>query len=327
MTDDPIDRYLWEANGPAQEEVAVLERQLERYRHRAPAPAFGSQPSRRSQERVRTPFRAAFLLAAAAVALLVIRAQTNAHWRVLVAGDGKRFEAGDSLQSGNTRGLTLRIGDIGTVELDSSTSVALVRSGPLAHRLRLHRGRIRARTDAPPRLFAVETPLGVSTDLGCIFEMIVEPGGESIRVEQGLVAVDRGGITSLVPAGFTAELRPDLPAGVPVAVDGPEALREGIRGLATATARAERASLLDETLAAARPADLPTLWHLLARAPAGERARVHQRMAALRTPPAGIQERDVREGTDRLLDRWAGELGLADPRWWRTLRLTRLLAW
>jgi hypothetical protein len=73
---------------------------------------------------------------------------------------------------------------------------------------------------------------------------------------------------------------------------------------------------ISTVLAEAREADTFTLWHLLFRVSASERARVYDRMAALLPPPEGVTREGVLRGDKRMLDLWADMFGLGKS-WWR----------
>ena len=67
--------------------------------------------------------------------------------------------------------------------------------------------------------------------------------------------------------------------------------------------------------------DALTLWHLLAAARGEERARVFDRLAALRPPPAQVTRQGVLAGDGAMRDRWWESLGLGSATWWRGWRV------
>jgi hypothetical protein len=156
-------------------------------------------------------------------------------------------------------------------------------------------------------------------------------GAGVLHVTLGLVAVELGGRTSLVPAGMMSAMRPDSPAGTPYADDAAPAVREAVALLDTlprvASSAGRRLEALERVLGAARPKDVPTLWHLLQRTEGPERARTLRRMLALTRLPEGVSEKDVLRGDARALTRWGEDLGLVDSPWWRLLKFTWALAW
>jgi hypothetical protein len=172
----------------------------------------------------------------------------------------------------------LRIGDIGTVEIEPNTRVRVVMEKPGEHRLRLAHGEIRAKISAPPRLFFVDTASGTAIDLGCEYALHMEEDGTGLmRVTKGWVSFQWNGLESLVPAGASCKTRPKAGPDVPYFDDAREALK-----------RATESSDLDVMLREARVRDTLTLWHLLWRVPEKERARVYDRITALTPVPSGI---------------------------------------
>jgi hypothetical protein len=163
--------------------------------------------------------------------------------------------------------------------------------------------------------------------------MAVDSAGAGVlHVTLGLVSVELGGRTSLVPAGMMTAMRPGRPAGTPYADDATPAVREAIALLDTLPGRdapsaGQRREALERVLGAARPKDVPTLWHLLPRTHGSERERVLRRMLALTPIPDGVSAKDVLRGDARAHARWGEELGLADSYWWKLLRFTWAFAW
>jgi hypothetical protein len=58
----------------------------------------------------------------------------------------------------------------------------------------------------------------------------------------------------------------------------------------------------------ARQKDSLTLWHLLTRVDGNDRARVYDKMAALRPPPPGVTREGVLQLNKVMLDSWRDEL-------------------
>lgn len=251
---------------------------------------------------------AAGLLIIAAGALVLARQQAaGGRWRLAsLDGAGARprtFAAGESLATGGARAL-LEVGTIGHVEVDTATVLRLVESRATAQRLALVRGTIHARITAPPRLFVVETPAGVAVDLGCAYTLTVDSAGVStLHVTLGWVAMETGPGSALVPAGFRVRSRPGGGAATPWADDAPERLVRAVRAFDGGEVAA-----LDTALAAARPRDAITLWHLLSRTDGARREQVFAALAALAPPPDGVTR-------ERLLALDAMALRL----WWQEL--------
>jgi hypothetical protein len=365
---DPRDDYLWDRSGTPDADVERLERLLGAMRHdpatpldrsRTPAPtdvrvidlearrAARAARGRRLDVRIVRLAAAAVVLAALATAF-VARRLAHSTWVVeRIAGGVERVRAerpgeprggegalrrGEIVATDAGAAALIRMGDIGRVELGPSTRVRLERSSPVGHRMELLEGEISAVTVAPPRLFVVETRAARAVDLGCAYTMTADSAGAGVlHVTLGLVAVELGGRTSLVPAGMMSAMRPGSPAGTPYADDATPAVREAVALLDTlprdGASAGRRLEALERVLGAARPKDVPTLWHLLQRTEGTERARVLRRTLALTPLPEGVSDKDVLRGDARALARWGAELGLVDSPWWRLLKFTWALAW
>lgn len=314
------DEYLWSGTGEPDPEVEHLERCLLPLRHRQPLRLPESVPRPRPRP---TAVRVA-LLTAAAVALAVAgvfrpAASPGASWEVArVEGSPRlasrpmdttgRLREGQWLETDAGSRARIQVGTIGRVEVEPRTRVRLLRAAPQDHRLSLLRGALLAVVDAPPRLFFVETPSAVAVDLGCAYRLEVdEHGGGSLRVEKGWVALERSGEETIVPAGAFCALNRSRGPGLPYFEDAPPELAEAVRRVDAGDDAALR-----ELLLSARPRDTLTLWHLLARAEAGERTRVYEAIAALRPPPAGVTREGILTLRPGMLEAWRVRL---EPDW------------
>jgi len=196
------------------------------------------------------------------------------------------LKVGDWLQTDDSSRAVILVGDIGHVDVKPDTRIRLVRAQRTDHRLALERGEIYATVDAPPRLFFVDTPAGTVVDLGCAYTLAVDSSGDgTIRVSAGYVEFDWSGRRSIVPLGFRAETRRGFGPGTPYAEDAPQALRRALAAFDFASGGAEA---VRQALAAARPEDAVSLWHLLGRVDPALRAGVYDRLATLVPPPAGV---------------------------------------
>ena len=196
------------------------------------------------------------------------------------------LKVGDWLQTDDSSRAVIVVGDIGHVEVKPGTRIRLVRAQRTDHRLALERGEIYATVDAPPRLFFVDTPAGTVVDLGCAYTLAVDSSGDgAIHVSAGYVEFDWSGRRSIVPLGFRAETRRGFGPGTPYAEDAPQALRHVLAAFDFASGGAEA---VRQALAAARPEDAVSLWHLLGRVDPALRGKVYDRLASLVPPPAGV---------------------------------------
>jgi len=193
---------------------------------------------------------------------------------------------------------TLRIGEIGFVEIEPGTRVRVPATQPGEHRLTLARGEIRAKISAPPRLFFVDTASGTAIDLGCEYTLSDDELGLGLlQVTKGWVSFQWKGVESLVPAGASCRTYPKIGPGIPYFDDASQRLKDALGNDA-----------IDVILAESRVRDTLTLWHLLQRVPAEERARVYDRIAALTPVPDGVSRDKALRLDPETLKLWKDEL-------------------
>ncbi len=197
--------------------------------------------------------------------------------------------------------IQLEVADIGSMQLEPNTRLALIATGAHEHRLKLERGTIHASVLAPPRLLVVETAASTAVDLGCSYTLSVdELGAGYLAVESGWVALEVPGRAVHVPAGARAETRPGHGPGVPYFTDAPDPIQQISRDLSFETATDGKQ--LSAALHAARPRDSLSLWHLLPQVAPAERTKIIKKLARLvpRTPADVATEALVRLDPDAL---------------------------
>jgi len=209
---------------------------------------------------------------------------------------------GATVETGSGDSLVLRVGELGSVAVRPGTRARLVAASSDGQRLVLERGTIQAEITAPPRLFVVETPSAVATDLGCAYTLAVDSlGAGLLHVTSGWVELARGGRVMVVPYDAYAEIRPGAGPGTPWTDGAPAALRGALDAFDFAGGGT---AAVEEALAAARPADAVSVMNLLARTDGAVRVAVHDRLAALVPPPPGVTREAVLALDRRAIDRW-----------------------
>ena len=217
-----------------------------------------------------------------------------------------RVGAGEWIETNSWTSVTVKLGEIGVVEIGPNTRLGVVAVRPSENRLALTRGQIHAKISAPPKLFLVDTASGTAVDLGCEYSLHTdERGSGQLDVTQGWVAFQWKGQESLVPAGASCLTRPKAGPGVPYFDDASRSFKQAVYNFAVAKFEG---SWLDIILADARVRDTLTLWHLLSRVDVGDRERIYDRMAALAPIPAGILREKVLSLDPKTLKRWKDEL-------------------
>jgi len=218
----------------------------------------------------------------------------------LKPGEVLRTEAGGLIE--------LQADDLGELDLGPETQLRAAGGGRVA----LDRGRVHAFIWAPPRRFVLDTPSARAVDLGCEYTIDVNPTGDGmLRVAMGWVAFQAGGRESFIPAGARCVTRKREGPGIPYYEDASEEFRGALGRFETGDG-----SAVGSVLAAARPRDALTLWHLLTRVSPQRRAAVYDRFAELVPMPQGTRA-GVLAGDPAAIDRCWNALGLENTEWWR----------
>lgn len=247
--------------------------------------------------------------------------------------------AGEWLTTDATSRAELSVGRIGVAEVGPGSRVRLERGGWTEHRLTLERGSLSAAISAPPRLFFVQTPSALVTDLGCAYTLDVDSMGVGrLHVTAGWVELRKNDVVSVVPAGLMAEVEVAGKPGTPYPREMSGAAQAALHRLDAGTGDAADLDLVLEAQYTAshfvilRERSAITLWHLLQRVDTERRGVVYERLASLSPLPAGVTREGIL-GLDRpMLDRWLRDLspmwskaGLSESWWTRLSR--RALEW
>ncbi len=220
-------------------------------------------------------------------------------------GDSFRSEklaVGEFLETDATSRARVQVADIGNVEIAPNSRVKLVRTKSTEHRLSLEKGLMKAKIDAPPRLFIVDTPSAVAVDLGCEYTLEVDENGNSrLHVTSGFVALENGKFSSIVPAGAIALTRKGKAVGTPFAENSSAELQSALYKFDFQNGGAKE---LETIIKEADLYDSLTLWHLLSRVPKAERGQVFNALANLVEPPANVTVEGILRLDKKMLDAW-----------------------
>lgn len=219
--------------------------------------------------------------------------------------------------------LRLSVGRIGMVTLAPGARARLVRGAWNEHRLALAQGSMDAVIAAPPRLFFVETPTALATDLGCAYRLDVgADGATTLHVSVGWVELGAARDRVVVPAGLTARVDARGVAGLPHDPTLPAEAIAALHRLAQpAPASAADLTMLFAALDAAdagMPANIRrqtsgiTLWHLLSRVEGPARDDVRRALERRAARPAGVTTEGILALDRQMLDRWRRAL---HPMW------------
>lgn len=327
------DDYLWDGSGEPDPEVRRLEALLSRFGYDRPTPEFPQLAASRGGIGIRVVLVrfavAATLVAVIGVAWLVVRMGRPA-WEVATLqgtprvgsdtiNDTGRLTVGQWLVTDGASRARISVGEIGQVHVEPNSRVRLLQAKVTEHRLALERGALQATIWAPPRLFFVNTPSAVATDLGCAYTLHVDRTGSGLlHVMYGWVAFELNGRESFVPQGALCATRPGIGPGTPYFEDAPKPFEVKLAALDFgALGPQDRAEALRLVLTEARVRDAFTLWHLLSRVEGDERVSVYDRLAELVPPPSDVTREGVLRSDKPMLGLWWDQLGLKDTSWWR----------
>jgi hypothetical protein len=258
--------YLWDKQGEADDDLKALEQQLVSARLK---PGFRARPPRRWV----VPLTAGLAAMAASLAALVVMSSGPSFGVTTASGVSSRLHVGRWLET--TEQSTIAVADIGRVTVAASSRLRVLETSPKVHRLELAQGRLHAKVNAPPRLFVVETPAAEAVDLGCEYDLAVEPSGATrLDVRVGEVSLEGAGVSSRVSAGAMCRTVKGRAPSVPRASAASAELSAALDAW-------EQGGPLDGVLAAARAQDAISLWNLIARVPQAQRAAVVDRLAQL----------------------------------------------
>ncbi|HLY18645.1 MAG TPA: zf-HC2 domain-containing protein [Bryobacteraceae bacterium] len=251
----------------------------------------------------RPAFAALAAIVAVSAAYWLFSRRPETRWEVIERHGVARIGAGEWIETDSSSSATIKVGQIGSVELAPNTRLRVVTERPGEHRVMLARGAIHANISAPPRLFFVDTASGTAVDLGCEYTLRTDQAGAGLlQVTRGWVSFQWKGLESLVPAGASCRTYAQGGPGVPCFDDAPEPLKMALESFATNSAA------LDTILVESRVRDTLTLWHLLWRADLPNRGRIYERMAALTAVPEGVSREEVLKLDRGTLTRWKDEL-------------------
>jgi ferric-dicitrate binding protein FerR (iron transport regulator) len=228
-------------------------------------------------------------------------------WEV-VGPDGMsvgRLRMGDVLETDASSQARVKIADIGDLTLDPNTRIRLLVTRPDEHRMALDRGKVEAVTVAPPRLFIVETPAATAIDLGCAYTLEVEDDGSSLlHVTAGLVALERDGRETIVPAGAFCRTSPGSGPGTPFYEDSSSNLQAALDYIDTGKNGPEYDRQLEIALRESRVRDALSLWFLIPRLDTQSRGLVFDRLAELLPPPPEVTRDGIMALDPAMLGAW-----------------------
>ncbi len=272
-------------------------------RMRAPSPAASRHPLPVGEG-------LGVVLAVVMIALLILvffrgRTTEGPSWEVTGVPGMSRLRPGDALQTNSSSQAEIKIANVGQLKVEANTRVRLLVTQPNQHKIALDRGKVEATTWAPPRLFIVETPSANAIDLGCKYTLEVEEdGGSLLHVTLGLVALDRGGHETIVPAGAFCRTHSGAGPGTPFFEDSSAQFQAALYTVDSLPEGPERTRQLAILIHESHVRDALSLWHLMPRLDPQSRALIYDRLAQLLPPPQGVTRDGIVALDSKMLDAW-----------------------
>ncbi len=320
--------YVWDGSGEPDAAVVKLERALGKFRHAGRAPELPADlaalcESGKAWEGARLWFQFAAVAASGLIVFSVwtgLRLQsesvaTGVGWGVEQVAGAPRLgtksigrpgekgtlRIGQTLETDRDSRASIKVSDVGQVDIDPQTRLRLAESRSSRTRLELERAS------------------ALAVDLGCAYTLQVDDSGAGLlRTRMGWVGFRLNGREAFIPAGAVGETRPGIGPGTPYFEDASEEFRVALRQFDFAKLiDEERSAQLTIVLAEARKADVLTLWHLLSRASVVDRGRVFDGLNASVPAPEGVTREGIVHGEHAMLDAWWNELGFDDIGVWR----------
>jgi len=226
-------------------------------------------------------------------------------WKVTGLPGTSQLRPGDVLQTDTRSKAEIRIANIGQLLISPNTRIRLLVTKVDEHRIALDRGKVEAQTWAPPRLFIVDTPSASAIDLGCKYSLEVQENGSSLlHVTLGLVALERNGYETIVPAGAFCRTRRGVGPGTPFFEDSSTELQSALQRVDSLDEGLERTRQLEIVIREAHVRDGLSLWHLLPHIDAQSRGLVYDRLAELLPPPPEVTRDGIVALDPKMLDSW-----------------------
>ena len=217
-----------------------------------------------------------------------------------------KLAVGQFLETDANSRARIQVANIGNVEIAPNSRVQLVKTTSNEHRLSLERGILKAKIDAPPRLFIVDTPSAMAVDLGCEYTLEVDKDGNSkLHVTGGFVALEKDGREAIVPAGAIALTKRGKGIGTPFADDSSAEFQNALFKFDFENGGGEA---LQTIIKESNLYDSLTLWHLLSRTQKAERGKVFDALAAHVKLPANVTRQGILRLDKKMLDAWWKEV-------------------
>ena len=222
-----------------------------------------------------------------------------------ISQNGK-LAVGQFLETDANSRARVQVANIGNVEIAPNSRVQLVGTKLTEHRLSLERGLLKAKIDAPPRLFIVDTPSAMVVDLGCEYTLEVDTAGNSkLHVTSGFVALEKNGRESIVPAGAVCLTKRGIGLGTPFSDEASTEFQKAVQRFDFENGGSES---LQTIIKQSNIYDTLTLWHLLSRTNKAEREKVFDALHSFVKLPKSATREGVLRLDKKMLTAWWKEI-------------------
>jgi len=125
-----------------------------------------------------------------------------------------------------------------------------------------------------------------------------------LHVTLGLVALERNGYETIVPAGAFCRARRGAGPGTPFFEDSSAEFQSALQRVDSLDEGPERTAQLEIVIREAHVRDGLSLWHLLPHIDAQSRGHVYDRLAELLPPPPEVTREGIVALDPKMLDLW-----------------------
>ncbi len=133
---------------------------------------------------------------------------------------------------------------------------------------------------------------------------VQDDGSSLLHVTLGLVALQRDGPETIVPAGAFCRTRKGDGPGTPYFEDASAELQAAVEKIDSLNDGPERLRQIEIVIRESHIRDALTLWHLLPRVDAPSRGIIYDRLAQLLPPPPEVTRDGIVALNPKMLDAW-----------------------
>jgi len=215
--------------------------------------------------------------------------------------DKGRIKIGEKLTTDEQSSARLKVGSIGEIDIEPKTEIQISETESFEYNLILHKGKLNARTWAPPKLFSIKTPSSNIKDLGCLYYISVDKNLTTLlRVKSGWVLMENGIKKSILPAGTSCYSDIAKGIGTPFSDSASETFKQALHKIDFESAKPNE---FEVVIQESRREDLISLFHLILRGDKLVREKVFTRIAELAIIPSQVTKESIVNGDKEMLGR------------------------